>query len=148
MDLDEEFQQASQNQNSTAWNNSRQKSRSRSRSRTRSYSRSRSRSCSYSSSSRSRSRGSSYCSFSNKRQRSRSRSRGRSRSGTPDIPIRRGSPSFLEKRRITRYLSWIFYNFVLIIRELNLVFYYQNCSDLLWEKIVLVIEKNFWKSRL
>jgi len=101
MDLDEEFQQASQNQNSTAWNNSRQKSRSRSRSRTRSYSRSRSRSCSYSSSSRSRSRGSSYCSFSNKRQRSRSRSRGRSRSGTPDIPIRRGSPSFLEKRRIT-----------------------------------------------
>merc|ERR1719330_1717487 len=78
MDLDEEFQQASQNQNSTAWNNSRQKS-----------------------SSRSRSRGSSYCSFSNKRQRSRSRSRGRSRSGTPDIPIRRGSPSFLEKRRIT-----------------------------------------------
>merc|ERR1712008_638584 len=64
-----------------------------------SYSRSRSRSCSYGSSSRSRSRGSSYCSFSNKRQRSRSR--GRSRSGTPDIPIRRDSPSFLEKRRIT-----------------------------------------------
>ena len=25
-----------------------------------------------------------------------------------------------------------------------LVFCYQNCSDLLWEKIVLVIEKNFW----
>ena len=25
---------------------------------------------------------------------------------------------------------------------------YQNCSDLLWEKIVLVIEKNFWNSRL
>jgi hypothetical protein len=23
-----------------------------------------------------------------------------------------------------------------------------NCSDLLWEKIVLVIEKNFWNSRL
>jgi hypothetical protein len=25
---------------------------------------------------------------------------------------------------------------------------YQNCSDLLWGKIVLVIEKNFWNSRL
>ena len=25
---------------------------------------------------------------------------------------------------------------------------YQNCSDLLWEKIVLEIEKNFWNSRL
>ena len=30
----------------------------------------------------------------------------------------------------------------------NLVFCYQNCSDLLWEKIVLVIEKNVWNSRL
>ena len=25
---------------------------------------------------------------------------------------------------------------------------YQNCSDVLWEKIVLVIEKTFWNSRL
>ena len=32
--------------------------------------------------------------------------------------------------------------------KLSLVFCYQNCSDLLWEKIVLVIEKNFWNSRL
>jgi hypothetical protein len=31
---------------------------------------------------------------------------------------------------------------------LTMVFCYQNCSDLLWEKIVLVIEKNFWNSRL
>ena len=30
----------------------------------------------------------------------------------------------------------------------SMVFCYQNCSDLLWEKIVLVIEKNFWNSRL
>ena len=30
----------------------------------------------------------------------------------------------------------------------KIVFYYQNCSDQLWEKIVLVIEKNFWNSRL
>jgi hypothetical protein len=27
-------------------------------------------------------------------------------------------------------------------------FFYLNCSDLLWEKNVLVIEKNFWNSRL
>ena len=33
-----------------------------------------------------------------------------------------------------------------IIRFLS--FCYQNCYDLLWEKIVLVIEKNFWNSRL
>ena len=30
----------------------------------------------------------------------------------------------------------------------NLIFCYQNCSYLLWEKIVLVIKKNFWSSRL
>ena len=30
----------------------------------------------------------------------------------------------------------------------RMVFCYQNCSDLLWEKIVLVVEKNFWNSRL
>ena len=30
----------------------------------------------------------------------------------------------------------------------GMVFCYQNCSDLLWEKIVLVIGKNFWNSRL
>ena len=29
------------------------------------------------------------------------------------------------------------------VLEFGLVFCYQNCSDLLWEKIVLVIEKNF-----
>ena len=29
-----------------------------------------------------------------------------------------------------------------------MVFCYQNCSDLLWEKIVLAIEKNFWNLRL
>ena len=30
----------------------------------------------------------------------------------------------------------------------SMVFCYQNCSDLLWERIVLVTEKNFWNSRL
>ena len=30
----------------------------------------------------------------------------------------------------------------------TMVFCYQNCSDLLWEKIVLVIEQNFWNLRL
>merc|ERR1719264_2270077 len=82
------------------------RSRSRSRSRSYSYSRSRSRSYSYSSYSRSRSRGYSY---SRSRSRSRSysyssyssRSRSRTRSRSPSIPRRRGSPSFLDKRRIT-----------------------------------------------
>ena len=31
---------------------------------------------------------------------------------------------------------------------IEMVFCYLNCSDLLWEKIVLVIEKTFWNSRL
>ena len=30
----------------------------------------------------------------------------------------------------------------------SMVFCYQNCSDLQWEKIILVIEKKFWNSRL
>ena len=30
----------------------------------------------------------------------------------------------------------------------RMVFCYQNCFDLLWEKIVLVFEKNFWNLRL
>ena len=33
-------------------------------------------------------------------------------------------------------------------KKKTMVFCYQNCFDLLWEKIVLVIEKNFWNSRL
>ena len=36
----------------------------------------------------------------------------------------------------------------LAAKTLLLVFCFQNCSDLLWEKIVLVMEKNFWNSRL
>ena len=32
--------------------------------------------------------------------------------------------------------------------SLEMVFCYQNCSDLLWEKIVWVIEKNFWNLKL
>ena len=31
---------------------------------------------------------------------------------------------------------------------MELVFCYQNCSDLQWEKIVPVIEKNIWNLRL
>ena len=30
----------------------------------------------------------------------------------------------------------------------GMVFCFQNCSDLLWEEIVLLIKKNFWNSRL
>ena len=31
--------------------------------------------------------------------------------------------------------------------ELQMIFCYQNCSDLLWEKNAQVINKNFWNSR-
>ena len=91
------------NSRSKTRSRSRSYSRSRSRSRSYSYSRSRSRSYSYSSYSRSRSR-----SYSYSRSRSRSysyssySSRSRSRSRSPSIVRRRGSPSFLDKRRITR----------------------------------------------
>ena len=48
-------------------------------------------------------------------------------------------------------ISWIIKqsNFAEILERAlaEMVFCYQNCSDLLWEKIVLVIEKNFWNSR-
>ena len=37
---------------------------------------------------------------------------------------------------------------LLPIKKSEMVVCYQNCSDLLWEKNVLVIEKNFWNSRL
>ena len=39
-------------------------------------------------------------------------------------------------------------NFKANLSGSKMVFCYQNCSDLLWEKIVLVIEKNVWNSRL
>jgi hypothetical protein len=32
--------------------------------------------------------------------------------------------------------------------KLEMVFCYQNYSDLLWETIILVMEKNIWNSRL
>ena len=44
--------------------------------------------------------------------------------------------------------SWLWQQRSIFFLYLYLVFCYQNCSDLLWEKIVLVIEKNFWNSRL
>ena len=39
-------------------------------------------------------------------------------------------------------------SFIFLFYVQFFVFCYQNCSDLLWEKTVLVIEKNFWNSRL
>ena len=30
----------------------------------------------------------------------------------------------------------------------NGIFFFKNCSGLLWEKIILVIKKNFWNSKL
>ena len=43
----------------------------------------------------------------------------------------------------TKSLSLEKYN----IENVETVFCYQNYSDLLLEKVVLVIEKNFWNSR-
>ena len=33
----------------------------------------------------------------------------------------------------------------LVANVAEMVFCFENCSDQLWEKVVLVIEKNFWK---
>ena len=49
---------------------------------------------------------------------------------------------FVWKNKQALYLSC--FNFP----SKGLVFCYKNCSDLLWEKVVLVIEKKFWNSRL
>ena len=46
-------------------------------------------------------------------------------------------------KKVTIY-SPIFY----LVKSSEMVFCYQNCSDLLWEKIVLVIKKKIWNSRL
>ena len=69
------------------------------------------------------------------------------------------SVPFLKSRPAWKFLVAIKSLFILFKREdkcfftlmtqmPSMVFSYQNCSDLLWEKIVLVIEKNFWNSRL
>jgi hypothetical protein len=52
---------------------------------------------------------------------------------------------------IIRFHSELIYSEIRVccMFESRLVFCYQNCSDLLWEKkIVLVIKKNFWNLRL
>ena len=51
-------------------------------------------------------------------------------------------------RLIFRKNAFFFESWTLTILNSTLVFCYQNCSHLLWEKNVLVIEKNFWNSRL
>jgi hypothetical protein len=114
MELEESFVETAGHHRQTSHSRSRSRahdSRSRSRSRSRRSRRSRSRS--YDSHSRSRSRGS-YYSRSSSSSRSRSysssssassyssRSRSRTRTRSPSIQRRRGSPSFLDKRRITR----------------------------------------------
>ena len=50
-------------------------------------------------------------------------------------------------KKIMKGLRWALVHLLLLEGDV-FVFCYQNCSDLLWEKIVLVIEKNFWNSRL
>ena len=48
------------------------------------------------------------------------------------------------KTRLNVIQVWLFFKKLLE----KLAFCYQNWSDLLWEKNALVIEKNFWNSRL
>ena len=48
----------------------------------------------------------------------------------------------------SRFCSKIFLSLSSWKSSPKIVFCYQNCSDLLWEKIVIVIEKNCWNSRL
>ena len=48
------------------------------------------------------------------------------------------------KRRWKKFRT---YEAVCSCAQPKMVFCYQNCSDLLWEKVVLVIEKNIWNSR-
>ena len=55
--------------------------------------------------------------------------------------------SCLEYFKTFQHFNHKFFLF-LWLPTILMVFCYQNCSDLLWEKIVLVIEKNFWNSRL
>ena len=43
---------------------------------------------------------------------------------------------------------WLQWKWIMAGQNSILVFCYQNCSYLMWEKIVLVIEKNFWNLRL
>ena len=56
------------------------------------------------------------------------------------------------KAKLARIWVVSFFSFNIFFCEMtksqSMVFCYQNCSDLLWEKIVLVIEKNFRNSRL
>ena len=92
--LEESYKLLTENNQRASMSMSRSRSRSRSSSRS---SRSRSRSSSSRSSYTSRSRSGSYSSSS----RSRSRSSSRARSRSPSIPRRKGSPSFLDRRRIT-----------------------------------------------
>ena len=55
--------------------------------------------------------------------------------------------NFRLSKKISRFLLFII-SFASTKNLFSMVFCYQNCSDLLWEKIVLVFEKNFLNSRL
>ena len=59
----------------------------------------------------------------------------------------RGQPKTFSQTFLNINKSWKCSNLVQE-KKVEMVFCYQNCSDLLWEKIVLVTEKDFWNSRL
>ena len=48
----------------------------------------------------------------------------------------------------TKTLNILKVAFIFVLNLILAPFSKKNCSDLLWEKIVLVIEKNFWNLRL
>ena len=64
----------------------------------------------------------------------------------------------MSSKKSTKIMNYNFFSFLvfwdyrnqgrLMVEIGEMVFCYQNCSDLLWEKIILVIKKNFWNWRL
>ena len=54
----------------------------------------------------------------------------------------------ISQNGVKTILSSIWFSWIPRILIIEMVFCYQSCSDLLWEKNVLVIEKKVWNSRL
>ena len=67
----------------------------------------------------------------------------------PEFALLIKTPLFYEVNSLSRNWLGISEIFLLdALETLQMVFCYQNCSDLLWEKVELVVEKNLWDSRL
>ena len=55
---------------------------------------------------------------------------------------------FFPLQVVILFFETLILNIVAHALQYSMVFYYQNCSDLLWEKIVIMIKVTFWNSRL